>query len=107
MSYAALPPAIRHTAETHLTPKQLHVLKLHLAGCGARRISTMLQIHRTTVRDHLKAALDALEAHGVVSDVDRDAPLSLRVAAETRSDPSGKANPQPDAENTLERRIAS
>jgi DNA-binding CsgD family transcriptional regulator len=72
MSYAALPAAIRQTAETHLTPKQLHVLKLHLAGCGARRISTMLQIHRTTVRDHLKAAHDTLEEHGVTRDENGD-----------------------------------
>lgn len=68
MSYANLPEPIRRIAETHLTPKQHDVLKLHLAGLGQRRIATMLHLHRTTIRDHLTAAHDTLEQHGVCRD---------------------------------------
>lgn len=63
MSWNTLPPATRKHAETHLTQRQLDILILHLAGCGTRRISTMLGIHRTTVKDHLHTALTTMAEH--------------------------------------------
>jgi DNA-binding NarL/FixJ family response regulator len=63
MSWNTLDPAAKHHAQTHLTQRQLDILTLHLAGCGTRRISTMLGIHRTTVKDHLRTALTTMAQH--------------------------------------------
>ena len=49
-------PTIKHLAEQALTRKQLDVLKLHLAGCGTRRIATMLDISEPVAREHLRIA---------------------------------------------------
>jgi DNA-binding CsgD family transcriptional regulator len=56
MSWRTLPPHVRQAAEHALTRKQLDVLKLHLAGCGTRRIATMLSISEPTAREHLRRA---------------------------------------------------
>lgn len=56
MSWNTLDPTIRQLAERELTRKQLDVLKLHLAGCGTRRIATMLSISEPTAREHLRLA---------------------------------------------------
>lgn len=56
MSWNRVPADIQRTATEALTPKQLDVLKLHLAGCGTRRIATMLSISEPTAREHLRLA---------------------------------------------------
>lgn len=61
MSWNTLDPAIREIAERELTPRQLDVLILHLAGCSQRTIATMLGMRRTTVRDHLAIAIATLK----------------------------------------------
>lgn len=61
MSWNTLPPHQRDHAQTQLTPKQLDVLILHLAGCSQRRIATMLNLSRTTVRDHLATGITTLK----------------------------------------------
>lgn len=66
MSWQALDEPIRNVATTVLTPKQLDVWKLWLAGCSYRRISTMLEVGVPTVRGHLEAAHLRLEKAGVV-----------------------------------------
>ena len=68
MSWNTLHPDIRHIATTVLTPKQLDVWKLHLAGLGARRISDMLGVTRSTIRSHLHHTHTALEQAGVHHD---------------------------------------
>lgn len=60
MNWSTLPPHIRTATEQQLTSKQLDVLVLHLAGCSQRRIATMLNVSRTTVRDHLAVGLDTI-----------------------------------------------
>jgi len=56
-------PRILELAKQHLTRKQLDVLKLHLAGCGTRRIATMLDISEPTAREHLRRAKARLRPH--------------------------------------------
>lgn len=56
MSWNRVPADIQRTAEANLTQRQLDVLKLHLAGCGTRRIATMLSISEPTAREHLRLA---------------------------------------------------
>lgn len=56
MSWSTLPPTIQNTATRALTRRQLDVLKLHLAGCGTRRIATMLDLSEPTIREHLRRA---------------------------------------------------
>lgn len=56
MSWNQLPVNIRETATGALTRRQLDVLKLHLAGCGTRRIATMLDLSEPTIREHLRRA---------------------------------------------------
>lgn len=65
MTYAQLPPTIRATAETALTPKQLEAWKLELAGHGTRRIAIHLRITRSSVQSRLDHAHHALHAAGV------------------------------------------
>lgn len=60
MTWNTLDPAHRAHLETTLTSGQVDVLVLHLAGCGTRRIADMLGISRTTAKDRLRTALNAL-----------------------------------------------
>lgn len=60
MSWNTLTPQHRAHLEHTLTPGQLDVLILHLAGCSQRRIADMLGISRTTTRDRLRAATNAI-----------------------------------------------
>lgn len=57
MSWSTIPPAHQSAIAAALTSKQLDVYKLHLAGCGYRRISLMLDINPSTVRTHLDSAM--------------------------------------------------
>jgi DNA-binding CsgD family transcriptional regulator len=63
MSWKTLDPNIQTIATRELTRKQLDVLKLHLAGCGTRRIATMLDISEPTAREHLRRARAKLRPH--------------------------------------------
>lgn len=56
MTWNQLHPDHRLLAENTLTRKQLDVYKLHLAGCGTRRIALMLDISQSTARTHLARA---------------------------------------------------
>lgn len=56
MSWNSVPPDIREIASASLTRKQLDVLKLHVGGCGTRRIAMMLGIAEPTAREHLRVA---------------------------------------------------
>lgn len=60
MSWEAIPPNIRHTAQTTLTPEQLDVLKLAAHGYGYRRIATILNITRDTARNRYHQAINRL-----------------------------------------------
>lgn len=62
MSWNTLDPRHRAHLEHTLTPGQLDVLVLHLAGCSQRRIADMLGIARTTCRDRLRVATNAIAA---------------------------------------------
>lgn len=68
MTWAQLPSEVQAAALEALSPKQLDVFKLHLAGLGARRISDMLSISRSTARTHLADAHRKLEQAGVSVD---------------------------------------
>lgn len=81
MSWNNIDPRIRHIAESELTPKQLDVWKLHLAGCGTRRAARMLATTRSTIRDHLDAAHTALETAGVTRHPDGTYHLAHEEAA--------------------------
>lgn len=63
----SLDPAVREVAERVLTPRQLDVFVLWLAGCSPRRISTMLDppVTRSTVKSHLEDVHVRLLAAGV------------------------------------------
>ncbi len=61
MSWKDLTEQQRQHARDVLTKRQLDVLTLHLAGCSQRRIATMLNLKRTTVRDHLTVAIACLK----------------------------------------------
>lgn len=65
MSWNALQPKIRRIAVETLTERQMEVWTLYLAGCGQRRIATMLDLERATVREHLDAIHRRLRRHGV------------------------------------------
>lgn len=67
MSWNTLDPRIREIAARELTPCQLDVFKLKIAGLGYKRISVMLTPERdpTTVRQHFDAANRTLRRHGV------------------------------------------
>lgn len=49
-------PELRSLAERVLTPAQLEAYKLVARGYGRRRISVVLQISESAVRDRVKAA---------------------------------------------------
>lgn len=68
MSWQQLPTEVREAAQAVLTPKQLDVFKLTLAGCSPYRISVMLSVSRRTVRDHIHASHIRLEQAGVRRD---------------------------------------
>ncbi len=61
MSWNQLPTHTRIELQGRLTKRQLDILTLHLAGCSQRRIATMLNLDRSTVRDHLAIGLTKLE----------------------------------------------
>lgn len=63
MSWNSLPPEARAIAERELSPRQLDVFKLWMAGCGYKRIGVMLDISPSTARDHLARALQKLRPH--------------------------------------------
>ena len=65
MSWSLLDTRIQTIAHRELTPKQLDVFKLHLAGCGHKRVALMLNIGTPTARSHLDAANQRLAKHGV------------------------------------------
>lgn len=68
MAWRDLDTHTQQTIRRALTPKQLDVFILHLAGCSPYRISLMLTVSRRTVRDHLHAAHIRLAAAGVHQD---------------------------------------
>lgn len=57
MSYAQLPQPIRHTAETHLTPKQLKVFQLRQDGHSWATIGLATGKDEATCRGHYERAL--------------------------------------------------
>lgn len=61
--YSSLPAHVREVAERELTRKQLDVLKLWSNGYGADRIALILGVSRSTVRNHLRRALQKLESY--------------------------------------------
>lgn len=63
MSWSTLDPKLRSIAETELTPLQLDVLKLFLAGCGHKRISIMLGISHQAARNARRRAFEKLEPY--------------------------------------------
>ena len=63
MSWNTLDPTIRAIAERELTPRQLAVLKLWLAGHSTRRIGRALDIAEATARGHLDRALQKMRPH--------------------------------------------
>jgi DNA-binding CsgD family transcriptional regulator len=60
VSWANLHPEIREAAERDLSPRQLDVLKLHLAGRSMRQIALALDIAPSTVTSHLWRAKQKL-----------------------------------------------
>lgn len=52
---------VRKVMNRHLTPRQKECLKLHyLKGYSQERIACLLQIHQTTVSQHIRYALKKL-----------------------------------------------
>lgn len=63
MSWNTLTPHERELISQTLTPTQLRVYILHLAGCSQRRTATMLGYRsKGTVSHHLQAAHNAIAA---------------------------------------------
>jgi DNA-binding NarL/FixJ family response regulator len=56
-------PAPRRKDVPALTPRQLEVLKLLSEGKNAREIGSDLYLSQATVRNHIRALLQALGAH--------------------------------------------
>lgn len=67
--------AVTHTP--HLTPRQLDVLRHLAAGHSTDRIARALGIATETVRNHVRAILDKLEAHSRLEAVIRAHELGL------------------------------
>lgn len=63
MTWDTINPRYRQLAQQHLTPRQLQVLKLRLAGHSFRTIGRSLGISEATVRGHHERALDILARH--------------------------------------------
>jgi DNA-binding CsgD family transcriptional regulator len=63
VSWSSLPESVRTAAERELTRKQLDVLKLWANGHGTDRISLILGLSRSTVRDHLRRALQKIKPY--------------------------------------------
>jgi transcriptional regulator len=68
MSWADLDLATRQLAQATLTPKQLDVWKLELAGVTAYRMELMLDTSRSNIREHLRAARRNLFRAGLRQD---------------------------------------
>lgn len=67
MTWSTLPENVREIAERELSPRQLEVVKLHLAGRTMRQIALALGIAPSTVTSHLwrakqKLSMDLLES---------------------------------------------
>ena len=56
-------PAPRRRDVPALTPRQLEVLKLLSQGKSAREIGSELYLSQATIRNHIRALLQALGAH--------------------------------------------
>lgn len=67
LSYAQLPPDTKALCERELTKRQLQVLTLWLAGCGHKRIATMLEISPSTAQSLRRRALEKIAPHIVRS----------------------------------------
>lgn len=74
MSWNALPPEVRDTAEQACTPEQLAALKLWHNGAGYKRISLILGIGISTARGRIDRALTAIANHKE-TDADRPDPV--------------------------------
>jgi DNA-binding CsgD family transcriptional regulator len=70
------PPAAS-TSTPHLTPRQLDVLRHLAAGHSTERIAHALGIATETVRNHVRAILDRLDAHNRLEAVIRAHELNL------------------------------
>ncbi len=63
MTYANLPPHIRHIAETELTPRQLQILQDRLNGHSIWQIAKALDLDQSTVRYHYRRASQKIARH--------------------------------------------
>ena len=62
-----------------LTPRQREILQLLVEGVRVKQIATRLTLSETTVRNHVRAILRALDAHSQLEAVARARELSLRL----------------------------
>jgi DNA-binding CsgD family transcriptional regulator len=70
-------PLAASTSTPHLTPRQLDVLRHLAAGHSTERIAHALGIATETVRNHVRAILDRLDAHNRLEAVIRAHELNL------------------------------
>jgi DNA-binding CsgD family transcriptional regulator len=82
------------------TPKQLAVLELVSQGYGYRRISILLDIDQSTVRDHLSAAFRRIRRQWPHSPPGTGAPNSKPKLNAPSTTPSAKAKRQPKRSST-------
>jgi DNA-binding NarL/FixJ family response regulator len=60
MGWDSVSPYWRDVAETHLTPRQLDVLRLRVDGHSWDQIAAVLDLSTSTVRGHHRASLRRL-----------------------------------------------
>jgi hypothetical protein len=70
MSWNDLPPNVQDTAARVLTPKQLVIWKLELAGYSIGRMSTALNVTRPVIKEQLVAVYRHIERAGIREDQD-------------------------------------
>lgn len=63
MSWSQLDPHYRELAETHLTPRQLQILRARLDGHSYRTIARTLNLDEATIRGHYERATRKLAQH--------------------------------------------
>jgi DNA-binding CsgD family transcriptional regulator len=66
-----------HESAPHLTPRQLDVLRLLAEGRPAKEIAGQLWPSETTVRNHIRAVLRALESHSQLEALSKARRLGL------------------------------
>ena len=69
--------AVLRRPSTHLTPRQLDVLRLLAEGRPAKEIAKQLWLSEATVRNHIRAILRELESHSQLEAVSKARRLGL------------------------------